>query len=151
MCLDLLFDVLVGVKAQMCLHSGSKAFVGQTYLIKKEKRGKVGRFVLCRKKCSATCYWWAQTGFVFEIINHTANLSAGFQRQALTIHAEKCDEIMRDFLKSPEPCVKAPWLYNRKCLQIWLTFKGGHLKVKSKFSPYALLFFLFTLHSTVSC
>ncbi len=38
------------LKAQMCLHSDSEAFVGQTYLIKKEKRGKVGRFVSCRKK-----------------------------------------------------------------------------------------------------
>lgn len=87
-------------KTQRCLHSDSEAFVGQTYLIKQEKRGKVGRFVLChKKKRPVTRYRMMNTTRISVQKSQTKmlNQSAGDQRQAT--HAEKCTEIMRDFLK----------------------------------------------------
>lgn len=93
-------------KTQRCLHSDSEAFVGQTYLIKQEKRG--GRWddlFLCHKKTSSHTLQNDEYNqdFCSKITNRDVNQSAGVQRQ--TTHAEKCTEIMRDFFfkKAPSP------------------------------------------------
>lgn len=126
--------------------SNSAAFVDPTYLINTEKRGKVGWFVLCCKKCSVM--WHRPTSTARSCVinckpkdDWTAFIQADIKKS--------CREMHWSLFESPRPCMKTSmtilmtniYLLCRACCVLQVNnYNGTKIRMKSNFSPYALFF-----------